>query len=394
MVQETWLDASHGQIFIPNYKVVSRRDRKNETNRGGILTLSRNDFNDLVHIEDANEEERSWHYLHIDPEVILLANWYRPGSTTHDGFESYTADLQRLCSEATGIIVTGDLNIHHERWLRYSNANTSIGADLRIISENFGMHQIVREPTRENYLLDLFLTDIADTKIEVGPKIADHKFLFAQIPFPELSSLNICRKRFNLRRAKWKDLKDALKNFTWDPLRQGSADDAAAFFLDALWTLLCTFIPYEEVILQQRSHPWLNKRCEEAIKAKNAAELSPNFNEIRNQCKAILNEEYHKYVKKLKDRISNLQKGSKEWWRLNRELFQKKTKCSSIPPLRDGEVWINGSKEKADLFAKTFLEKSKFLMNLWIVSMLVGQISNWTTSLLFEHDIPRNCLVN
>ena len=134
LLQETWLDASHGQIFIPNYKVVSRRDRKNETNRKGILTLSRNDFNDLVHIEDANEEERSWHYLHIDPEVILLANWYRPGSATHDGFESYTADLHRLCPEATGIIVTGDLNIHHERWLRYSNANTSIGADLRIIS--------------------------------------------------------------------------------------------------------------------------------------------------------------------------------------------------------------------------------------------------------------------
>ena len=54
-----------------------------------------------------------------------------------------------------------------------------------------------------------------------------------------------------------------------------------------------------------------------------------------------------------------MKKGSKEWWRLNRELLQKKTKCSSIPPLRDGEVWINGSKEKADLFAKNFSEKSK-----------------------------------
>ena len=118
MIQETWLDASRESVHVANYKIIARRDRKAEANRGGILTLAREDFNNLVYIEDAREEERSWFFLHIDPEVILVSNWYRPGSTCHDNFEKFSADLQRLAPDATGIIVTGDLNVHHQRWLR------------------------------------------------------------------------------------------------------------------------------------------------------------------------------------------------------------------------------------------------------------------------------------
>ena len=44
---------------------------------------------------------------------------------------------------------------------------------------------------------------------------------------------------------------------------------------------------------------------------------------------------------------------------MNRELLEKRTKCSSIPPLRDGKAWVNSSKDKANLFAATFKEKSK-----------------------------------
>ena len=57
--------------------------------------------------------------------------------------------------------------------------------------------------------------------------------------------------------------------------------------------------------------------------------------------------------------LEKLKKGSKEWWRLNRELLDKKSKCSSIPPLRDQDAWVNGSKEKANLFAQTFHSKAQ-----------------------------------
>ena len=52
LIQEIWLNASHEEVKIRNYRYVSRRDRKKEENRGGILLLVREDFNQFVHIED------------------------------------------------------------------------------------------------------------------------------------------------------------------------------------------------------------------------------------------------------------------------------------------------------------------------------------------------------
>ena len=73
-LQETWLDASVESVTIANYRVISRKDRKDTTNRGGILCLVRDDFNRLVFIGDSATEERSWHFLHADPEVLLVGN--------------------------------------------------------------------------------------------------------------------------------------------------------------------------------------------------------------------------------------------------------------------------------------------------------------------------------
>ena len=167
------------------------------------------------------------------------------------------------------------------------------------------MKQIVQELTREKYLLDLFLTDIAGAKVEVGPMIADHKFLHACIPLPEVHSLQVIRKRFNLKKAKWSALKVALSNFDWSPLKRNTVEDAASFFLDALWTLLCCHIPYEEVTIKKRSHPWLNAACEEAIAAKNAAEGTDTFEMKRKECAEILAKEYQEHLKDLKKRNSN-----------------------------------------------------------------------------------------
>ena len=87
LIQETWLDSSSEQVTVGGYVQVSRRDRNTKANRGGILTLQRQDFNGLVHIADSPDEERSWHFLRIGIETLRLCNWYRSSSCEHDEFE-------------------------------------------------------------------------------------------------------------------------------------------------------------------------------------------------------------------------------------------------------------------------------------------------------------------
>ena len=87
--------------------------------------------------------------------------------------------MNKYTQDATGIILSGDLNIHHIKWLRFSNGNSQQGADLKAVCDQFGLQQLVDEPTRRDYLLDLFLTDMSRAKVNVGPCIADHKMLVA-----------------------------------------------------------------------------------------------------------------------------------------------------------------------------------------------------------------------
>ena len=154
---------------------------------------------------------------------------------------------------------------------------------------------MVHEPTRDQYLLDLYLSDIPGTLIEVGPKIADHKMLLAKIPVPKSETLSIKRKRFNTSRADWKGLNKELTSTDWMFLKEGTAEEASKQFMEKLWIILCSFIPYEEVDFKKRSHPWLNSKCEEAIQNKNAAEGSELFAEKQKKCATIISEEFQKY---------------------------------------------------------------------------------------------------
>ena len=108
---------------------------------------------------------------------------------------------------------------HHIKWLRFSNGNSYQGADLKAVCDQFGLQQLVDEPTRQEYLLDLFLTDMSRAKVNVGPCIADHKMLVAQIPLPIISSMSITRRSFKLAKANWRGLEDALTQVDCTPLK-------------------------------------------------------------------------------------------------------------------------------------------------------------------------------
>ena len=361
-IQETWLNQSVESVSIQNYRTISRRGRHAGDNRGGILTLARDGFNQIGHIRNSVYsvfEERSWHFLNLGPEVILLGNWYRPGATPHDGFSELYADLNEFASEITGVILSGDMNVHHLRWLRHSSGNTPVGSDLKGLCDSYGLTQLVKQPTRNEYLLDLFLTDLPDCDVKVLPTIADHNATLASVPLPAVTCKTIVRQGWILQLAKWQDLQTSLRDFQWTELRKGSAEDALNYFLDILWMQLRKFIPFRTIREKKQSHPWLNSRCEEAITRKNAAQGRDSYAEAQQHCSQVLAEEYQIHVEALRVKMAALSRSDKRWWKLNRELLHKRAKVTSISPLRDEAVWVTDSKQKANLFAKTFALKAK-----------------------------------
>ena len=90
--------------------------------------------------------------------------------------------MERLSTETLGTIQIGDVNIHHVSWLRHSSRNSAEGVKLRDFSQRVGLRQIVHEPTRGEYLLDLAFTDLDEVRCKVLGKIADHKGLLLTLP--------------------------------------------------------------------------------------------------------------------------------------------------------------------------------------------------------------------
>ena len=266
-------------------------------------------------------------------------------------------ELNEYSTEATGIIIAGDLNIHHRKWLRFSNGDTPVGQDMKMVCDNFGLLQMVKEPTRGEYLLDLFISDI-HCKVGVGSSIADHKPIIATIPLPEPSSTVITRDVWILQKANWSALEKDLKGIDWRALGRGTAEDALHFFME-VFNCLQKHVPYKTIRQERKSHPWLNEKCEEAVTAKRRCEGTDQFIEAQAKCAQVLTEEYQKYLADLKEKIAGLSKSSKQWWRLNRELLNKKAQTTSIPPLKSGDNWLSDSKAKADAFAETFTRKSQ-----------------------------------
>ena len=203
-IQETWLDESHKEIDIPGYEVVARRDRHAGSNRGGVLTLQRKGFNGLVFIANAKDEKRSWMFLKLGLETILIGNWYRPGASHFDGFTSLYSEMGEFFPQVSGVVLVGDLNIHHIRWLKYSRENSLIGSEMKIFCDFHGLFQIVKEPTRNDYLLDLAITDIVGAKVHVLPQIADHNAVKIVLPYPDIKEETLTHTVWHLKNANWK----------------------------------------------------------------------------------------------------------------------------------------------------------------------------------------------
>jgi len=359
LIQESWLNKSIEHVSIANYTLLSRRDRSDTENRGGIITFVRNDVRQAVHYSDSEHAERSWHLLHLDIGSFALCNWYRSPSASDDQIHSFRDELAEIQDQVIGFIILGDLNVHHIRWLRYSSGTSREGIMLKSVCDDFALKQLVDEPTRGEYLLDLCLTDLDACKVKTSSAIADHEAIIAEVKLPVAKCVAIVRNVWHYKGAAWQNMKCFLKACSWHRLRQGSVNEAFDYFMDLLTSLCHKYIPSTTIQVQNQTHPWLTQACTEAIEAKNQATAGADFTAARDKCASVLNNAYKEYIVKLKARIAKLPRGSKQWWSLNRELLNKKARLSSVPPLRDSNgLWLMEPKAKADLFASTWHSKS------------------------------------
>ena len=257
--------------------------------------------------------------------------------------------------------MVGDLNVWHKKWLKHSPSNTAEGEQLQQVCHTYSLVETVRKPTREGNLLDLVLTNFAsNTTTTLLPKLADHCGVLARVEVPTPQETVVTREVWCYKRAKWNLLKEKLQKTDWAEVLQGDGHAAAQNLTDYLLEAAKECIPKRRLNQTKSSHPWLNERCKEALRAKQVAEGTEVYTEAARACREIFQEEYLKHTEALKERLRTLPRGSKLWWRLNRELLHNTPCRQAVPSLKDEKGdWVHNAKGKAELFRKTFQEKSQ-----------------------------------
>ena len=180
------------------------------------------------------------------------------------------------------------MNVHHKKWLRFSNADTPVGCDLKGFCDYHGLSQLVREPTRNEYLLDLAISDVPKASASVLHAVADHRATLVRVPLPAAVEAQSTRIVWSLDKADWANLERGMAGFDWSIVRQGTAEDALNHFLEVLWLHIVKFISQREIKNHKGTHPWLDDKCRNAVAAKNAAEGTDEYEIARLSCIKVL----------------------------------------------------------------------------------------------------------
>ena len=364
VIQETWLSDSVEAVMIAGFYLVGRRDRLLGPKRGygGVAVFASNSMSSIALSHYSESAERMWCTLHTNIGDLLLANWYRPPDDDGTCIDTFVEEINNMRGGVVGVIVLGDLNIHHARWLKHSNANTTLGERLWNACLDMGLKQLVKQPTRKEYLLDLVISDVCELiDVKVLPELTDHRIVCVSLEVNVPIFPPVPREVWDFKRANWKDLKKEIASESWNKFLQSDDPDASSSrFLDRFADLCARYVPKKTISIRASQHPWLDDNCYSAIAAKCNNTTKSDCERLSKECAATLRAAFVRYQDDLRQRIQELPKSSKEWWKLNRELLNRKTKVNTIAPLKDKDgIWVLDPVGKANLLAATFADKGK-----------------------------------
>ena len=91
---ETWLDASTGAVCLTGYSLISRRDRGDGRQGGGVALFAASAFADnVVFIAHSGGYERSWRILHTSVGPLSFCVWYRPPAEELSGLWTFVKEF-------------------------------------------------------------------------------------------------------------------------------------------------------------------------------------------------------------------------------------------------------------------------------------------------------------
>ena len=315
-VTETHLDDSirSSELFPQNYRVF-RRDR-NRKGGGVLVAVNENIICNERDILEGNDAELLMIDIHYSRDKsIVFGVFYRPPSSDSKCLEILQRNLESL-SHLSNIILVGDFNFKDIDWKNNLFLNYSINYELfsDILSGNF-LNQMVLQPTRDDSILDLILTNYSDmvSDVEVGEPISDHNFVTFKTNVNPYRRKSSKREFHNFEKADWSDLNELFRHVPWDcAFVSNDINEVWNAWVDLFNAAVDQCVPKKSK-KKNRCAPWISndiiklarkkKRFYKRAKASDNADLWSKYKNVNNMLKKKCNTARWEY---LKDLASNM----------------------------------------------------------------------------------------
>ena len=372
---ETWLntDIASAEFFPANYQVL-RQDRLTSSHGGALLALK----SDLTveRIDSPNNIEAVFAkvktQLHGAP--LVVGSIYRPTNNDQPYMELLNKTIIKICKShrKSAVWLCGDLNLPDICWdqlnVKSHQYATNISQTFLDTVINCGMVQMVDENTRENKILDLFLTNRPTwtTKCSTRAGISDHDIVITTNQLAAQRRKPISRKILLWKKANITELRNdvsKLKDRLIEEYRQHSRpiNDLWIDFVTSIKRIESTHVP-SKMSSVRHHQPWVNRNIKQLGRRKRRAYQRAKtsgkqqdwdiYKEVKKAMRHKCKETYNQFMSDLMTQTDDHQIHNKRFWK-----YIKSRRCDQvgISTLKDeiGRSVTDGDK-KANLLNQQF----------------------------------------
>jgi len=372
---ETWLkpDILTSEIFPDNSYTVVRDDRT--TSRGGGVLLA---ISNRFICEELSELKTDCNIVWIKLNIkgsrsIYISSFYKPHENDTASLDELWKSVKMIPKDAI-IWILGDFNLPDIDWtnecIKDSCKHKSIYTDFMDNLTDFNLEQMVKLPTREHNVLDLFLTNDPSQvhATRTLPGLSDHDIVFHEVNL--LMGRHVQpRRKINLYgKANWESMKHELDLYYNDTFCHEPNNDP-----DALWNMFklkleklsAKYIPSKHT-KPKTDHPWITKDIIQKIRKRdklyskikslpssdtNITTLKDKFKLIKYEIQKLIRNSYWKYLDSV---ILTNDSGNNKNKKFYSFIKHKKSQNCGVSPLKQDGITHTDPVDKANILNKQF----------------------------------------
>ena len=306
---------------------------------------------------------------------MFVCSFYKPSENDQNSIDELEKSLSKI-PRTSHIWALGDFNLPNIDWqteqITPNCPCPSVYESFVSTVNDFGLEQVVKEPTRDKNILDLFLLNqpslVHSTQIIPPLGTGDHDIVHHEL------KINLGRRQQKPRPIKlykktdWTGFREEMKDYQNVYHKEASGSDTNTKwtkFKKALNTMTDKFVP-TKFCKPKESQPWItreikrqmNKRDKLYAKIKqnrSNPNLKEKFKLLKHSIQKKIRESYNTYIESI---TTDQQETSSEFKRPNKRLFtfikQQKSDSKEINCLKSSGINHTDPVEKANILNNQF----------------------------------------